>query len=53
MFDEIDSDDDIFKPKKGMTDKEVDETCEYLKNHPLTMTSVPENIENNPLLKGI
>ena len=30
----------------------VDETCDYLKNHPLTMTD-PENAKNNPLMDAI
>jgi len=39
--------------KKGMTDKEVEDNCDYFENHPLFMKEVPENIEDNEMLMGI
>lgn len=53
MWDEMDSDDEIFKPKKVMTDQEVEETCEYLRNHPFTMNSLPEDNKDNPLIEAL
>jgi hypothetical protein len=54
MWEELDSDDELFKKKQGMTDQEIDETCEYLKKHPLTINAnKAENLENNPMLDAI
>ena len=51
MWDDIDSDDEIFKSKKGkLDDKEFEEGMQYLGSHPLFMQKMPENIDNNPLL---
>ena len=39
--------------KQGITDKEIEENCDYFKNHPLFMNEVPENYQENDMLMGI
>lgn len=36
-----------------MTDEQCEETCEFLKNHPLTMSAEKANDMNNPLVEAI
>lgn len=50
----FDFDDDWEYVKKGdMTEEELESNLTYLKNHPLFMKEVPENIEENPEFQAI
>ena len=44
---------DDYKPEKNLTDKEAEEITEYLKNHPLFMKEIPENISDNEHLVAL
>eukprot|EP00331_Platyophrya_macrostoma_P005015 CAMPEP_0176419550 /NCGR_PEP_ID=MMETSP0127-20121128/8111_1 /TAXON_ID=938130 /ORGANISM="Platyophrya macrostoma, Strain WH" /LENGTH=385 /DNA_ID=CAMNT_0017800043 /DNA_START=13 /DNA_END=1170 /DNA_ORIENTATION=- len=44
-----DSDDSFeYEYHKGLPEKEFEENLEYLKNHPLFLKEIPENIQDNP-----
>ena len=36
-----------YKPEKYLSTEEMEEITDYLKNHPLFLREIPENIENN------
>ena len=38
---------DDYVPEKPLTDKEMDDITDYLKNHPLFLKELPEKIEEN------
>ena len=38
---------DDYKPEKKLTDEEMEDNIKYLSNHPLFMTQIPDNIEDN------
>ena len=44
---------DDYKPEKPLTDAEMDDITNYLKNHPLFMKQLPENIEENEHLVAL
>jgi hypothetical protein len=49
---DYDSDDEEYIPK-GMSDKEMDENIDFLKNHPLFMREVPKDIDKHEGLSAL
>lgn len=50
MFDDMD---DNWESKTRMTPEELEETTNYLKNHPLFIKEIPENLDNHPELLAL
>jgi uncharacterized protein with von Willebrand factor type A (vWA) domain len=50
MFDDLPDD---WESKHRMTPEETEDITKYLKNHPLFMKEIPENIEDYPDLLAL
>ena len=44
---------DDYKPEKYLTDEEMEDITQYLKNHPLFLQKLPDNIEENEHLVAL
>ncbi|CAD8197018.1 unnamed protein product [Paramecium octaurelia] len=53
LFDFLDGIPDDYVPKQRMTAEETEEAFTYLKNHPLFIDHIPEDIENYPELLAL
>lgn len=42
-----------YVPERPLTEEEMNETTEYLKNHPLFLKELPKDIESNPHLVAL
>lgn len=53
LFDFLDGIPDDYEPKKRMSKEETEEAFEYLRNHPLFIKEIPENLELHPDLLAL
>lgn len=53
LFDFFDGLPDDWEPKERLSAEETEQAFIYLKNHPLFMQEIPENLENHPELMAL
>jgi hypothetical protein len=53
LFDFLDDVPDDWEPKQRLSPEETEQAFIYLKNHPLFMQEIPENVEDYPELMAL